>query len=49
MTAQGWLTDMPRLFESAGLSLDEDVVFAVAEENSEYDANTDAALQNELC
>ncbi len=49
LTAQGWLTDMPRLFESAGLSLDEDVVFAVAEENSEYDANTDAALQNELC
>lgn len=47
LAAQGWLTAMPKLFESTGLHLDKDVVFAAAEENSEYDANNDLDLQNE--
>ena len=47
LAAQGWLTAMPKLFEPTGLHLDKDVVFAAAEENSEYDANNDLDLQNE--
>ena len=47
LAAQGWLTDMPKLFVPTGLQLDKDVVFAVAEEKSEYDANNDADLLEE--
>lgn len=47
LAAQGWLTEMPKLFEPTGLHLDKDVVFAAAEENGEYDANSDADLLKE--
>lgn len=47
LAAQGWLTEMPKLFEPTGLHLDKDVVFAAAEENSEYDANKDSDLLQE--
>ena len=47
LAEQGWLTEMPKLFESSGLSLDGDVVFAVADENSEYNANEDSDLLQE--
>lgn len=50
LTAQGWLTDVPLLFEPPGLHLDKDVVFAAAEEVvNDYDANDDQSLHNELC
>lgn len=47
LAAQGWFTKMPKLFEPTGLHLDKDVVFAAAEENSEYDANNDLNLLQE--
>ena len=50
LAVQGWLTDDPCVFESAGLSLDKEVMFAPAEEHQEeYDANEDESLKNELC
>ena len=50
LAAQGWLSDMPRLFESSGLNLDDSMTFAPAEElQEEYDANEDQSLKNELC
>lgn len=48
LAAQGWLTDMPPLYESSGLNLDKDVVFAVVDEvPKDYDANNDADLLKE--
>ena len=50
LAAQGWLSDMPRLFESSGLNLDDSMTFAPAEVLlEEYDANEDDSLKNELC
>lgn len=50
LAAQGWLSDMPRLFESSGLNLDDSMTFAPAEMLlEEYDANEDDSLKNELC
>ena len=49
LAAQGWLTDVPRLFESSGLNLDTNVTFAPAEAVQEdYDANEDPSLKDEF-
>ena len=48
LAAQGWLTDMPPLYESSGLNLDKDVVFAAVDEvPKDYDANNDEDLLKE--
>lgn len=48
LAAQGWLTDAPPLYESSGLNLDKDVVFAAVDDvPKDYDANNDEDLLKE--